>query len=262
MIKTASKSIPLKSILFISFLIFSGCIKHSSGGTPEPTQHATDDKSLLSQKDQESKKVFQRGGQPGLITLSGILVSQDLKLDSHVETISETGFGKDGTESNLDKAATCILSPQADKISISAELKTLITLGCDQSFTDDLAKKRSLDIQKTLPPVKDQKITLRAKTVVLCGNISDLHTSYLSVEADELILNSADLLQVGTGGSISFVTNKLFLFGSNIIATQGSESDVIFVSAPSITLKVAQQLIADDSARLLLVSKGSSYADK
>ena len=260
--KIPNKSKLLKSISLILFLIFSGCIKNRSSGAPDSDQHATDDKNLLSQKDQDSKKVFQRGGQPGLITLSGILVSQDLKLDSHVEIISEAGFGKDGTESTLDKAASNTLSSQADSIKIPAELKTLITLGCDQSFTEDLAKKRSLDIQETLPSAKDQKITLRARTVVLCGSISDLHATYLSVEADELILNSADFLQIGMGGSISFVTNKLFLFGSNTITTQGSEADVIFFSAPSITLQAAQQLISDDNARLLIVSKGSSYADK
>ena len=260
--KIAFQSIQQPTILTIFSLVIFGCQKNNSTGTPDSASPVSESKTQLEIKDQESKKVFQRGGQPGLITLSGILVSEDLKLNSHVESILEGGFGKDGSEASVDKKASMNLSSQSDVVAIPAELRTLITLGCDQSFEADLAKKRSLTVEKNLSVGTEQKILLRAKTVVLCGKIEDLQTPSFSIEADELILNSADITQIGISGSMSFAANKLFLFGSNIITTQGSDANLIFFSAPALTLRVTQQLIADDSARLLVVSKGSSYAEK
>lgn len=255
------KTLSVLALIFL-FFAFSGCIKNNSGESADKAAPQNDTKNQLDQKDQQSKKVFQRGGQPGLITLSGILVSQDLKLDSHVETISEAGYGKDGTAAPIEKTELALFSTAAEETTLPVELQTLITLGCDQAFTLDLAKKRSLEIEKNVLTAHQQKILLRAKTVVLCGKIDNLQTTYLTIEADELILNSADLLQIGMGGALSFTSNKLFLFGSNVITSQGPDADLIFFDAPAVSVKVAKQLIADEGARLLVVSKGSSYAEK
>lgn len=207
------------------------------------------------------KKSTEQGGQPGNVKISGVIVKDNSKIDIRISLFSKSGVGKDGTEPVVGDKFKPAMSSKIEKLDISnlVEDKSLVTVGCNEKLTDDFAKERALEVQKIPQPLTKDVMTIQAKTVVLCGKLDDVKFPYLTISADELILNSVDYIQSSFGGFTNLNTNKLVLMGKNQIQSKGVDTAMTVPMAPSIELNVVKEISSDEEGQLLIIAIGSNY---
>ncbi len=212
------------------------------------------------------QKSMEGGGQPGSIKVSGIIVKDNTTTDSRITILSRAGIGKDGTPANLGRTTQPQLSSKNEKLDLSklAEQKNLISLGCDGKTVDGFAKDQSLEIQKLPAPASEGVLTISAKTIVLCGHMDKINTaslrgSFITFNADELILDQVDYSLIGMNGSLVFNANKLLLQGTSQIATKGFDSSLTLPLTPSLEFNVLKEISSSEDGKLVLKSAGSDY---
>ena len=259
------KTYILFSIIIAGVISLSGCNTKNPDEINKDLQKKFDkDNKKNDEMIDELKKSMEQGGQPGKIKVSGIIVNENSKTDDRITLVVKGGLRKDGTEAKIGKDYQPVLSVTNEKIDLSiiTEQKNLVAVGCDENTVIDFAKERQLEIQNLPAPITKDVMILNAKTVVLCGNLENLKYEFLTVQSDELILDSADFTQVGMIGSTTFNTNKLVLLGSNKIATQGTISSVAMDLAPALELNVMKEISSNEDGKLLIMSTGSLYVSE
>lgn len=243
-------------------LSFAGCsVKNPDDANKDLQKQLDEDNKKNQDTVDQVKNSMEQGGQPGNIKVSGIIVKDDAKTDVRITVLAKTGLGKDGTEAKLNDTYKPALATKIEKMDLGKliEDKSLIAVGCDEKMVSDIAKERSLEVQKVPAPIAKDLIVVQAKTVLLCGNLDDLKYQYVTVSADELILNGVDYTQTGFIGWTNLNTNKLVLVGSNSIQTKGVDTSMVVAISPSIELKVAKEISSDEDGKLLIIATGSNY---
>lgn len=255
----------LISILLAGLIGFVGCsIKNPDDINKDLDKKIQEDnkKNLEIQNTlNQVKKSMEQGGQPGYIRISGVIVKDDASIDMRISLFSKSGVGKDGTEPAVGEKFKPTMSSTIEKLDISKliEDKSLVAVGCNEKLTNDFAKERALEVQKIPQPLTKDVMTIQANTVVLCGNLEDIKFAYLTVSANELILNSVDYVQKNFGGFTNLNANKLVLMGKSQIQSKGIDTSMIVPMAPTIELNVVKEISSDEDGRLLIVAIGSNY---
>lgn len=255
--------------LMVSVAFLSGC--HGSDPT-KATQPIDKVKAQIEVDLQKNEAAMQRtkdlmtiGGQPGAISMTGVVVKDNAQLDSRIHLISKSGIGKDGTQSVVADKNKPVLSSVGKKVGLTKEVqeKTLIAVGCDQKTTLQLANERSLKVKKWIADKNTTSILVVTNTLLLCNKLDDIKYENLTFMSDELILNSVDYHQGGFYGKISLSTNRLVLIGSNQIKTGMADSSMILpVGPPAIELNVMKEIDSDEDGQLLISSVGASYKEE
>lgn len=206
---------------------------------------------------------FSGGGQPGLITVTGVVVSVDSSLNSRISTSALAGVGKDGkiavvADQNKPVYKNEVSSERS--IDFSSD-KTIVSFGCDEKLIADYAKNNDLEVKKILPTTDTEVVIISANTLYLCKDLAELPLQPNKIiSSDHLMLEGVDYTLVGNIGSLNFTTNRLTLLGENKITTRGRATSMIVLSASAINLRVFEEFTPQDDGKLLLTSIGSDYA--
>lgn len=252
----------LFSILFAGVVGLSGCnVKNPDDINKDLEKKLVEDKKKNDDLIDTLKKSMEKGGQPGKVKVSGIIVKDSSKTDVRITIVAKGGVGKDGTEAKIGNDYQPVLSGTNEKVDLSkiTEQKNLVAVGCDEKAVNEFAKERQLEIQNLLAPTTKDVMIVTAKTIVLCGKLETLKYQYLTVQADELILDSVDFTQIGLIGSSTFNSNKLVLMGSNKITTKGINSSMTLALTPSLEFNALKEISSNDDGKLLIMSAGSDY---
>lgn len=257
----------LFSVLALNLFGLVGCYYPPTDDYTKDLQRQVDE-SKKQNDDLEKRlfKEFRTGGQPGQIKVSGIVVKDNTKVDIRITVLAQGGMGEDRTYAPVKSDYQPVFSDKTEAVDLSkvTSQKNLIAVGCDDKFVGDYSKDQDLEIQG-LPAHDSQDLmqrimTVAAKKVILCGNVDDLKYSFLTITADELILKSAELTQVGVIGSMSFSANKLVLIGANTIRTVGENSSLAaFSNSQPISLNVLSEIHSSEDGKLLIMSLGGHY---
>lgn len=258
------KKVVLLSIALVGSIGLSGCHIAKLANINNDLQKQIDEDRKKNQETlNQLQKSLEQGGQPGSIRISGIVVKDDSQTDVRITVITKGGLGKDGTEATVIENKKPSLFSKSESInSRQDQEKSLIAIGCDEKLVSDYAKERSLEVQKMPEPLFKDRMTLYAKTLVLCGRLDELKYQYITLNSDELILNDVAYTKVGMMGWINLNTNKLLLLGSNKIEAKGLDSSPALSLTPSISLNVVKEISSDESGKLLLKSTGSNYKEE
>lgn len=264
------KNFNLLLILSLAFSLSLTACNDSSKKTKKNLENLNkeleEDKNTTLQIVQSLMENFEKGGQPGLIKISGVIVKDNSEADIRISILSSAGIGKNGVQAKVDQKSQPVLSSTVEKIDLSevSQKTNLVSLGCDKQYASDLAKERNLEVQNTLESLTKDVLSISAKTVVLCGNLESIQYPFLLIDSDELILNKVDYSVIITSpGSISLNTNKITLLGDNKITTKSVDTSTPGLgTVSSLTLNVLNEIQSNEDGKLQLISTGSSYKEK
>lgn len=257
------KNFKLVSLLFVGMLGLTSCIKNPADINKDFDKKLEEDNKNRQAELEQLTLSFSQGGQPGLITISGIIVDGNSKTDVRISVNAVSGKSKDGTTPAVGNTFKPVLSSTIEKLDLSkqSEDKTLLAVGCDEKIVAEMAKERSLDIQVFKKP-ENTVLAVSAKTILLCGDLKDFHPyQFTQVDADELILSNLNFIHIGMLGGLTFNTNKLLLIGSNKIESNGIDLSFTASMTPTLDLRVAKEISSTDDGKLLLSSTGSNYKE-
>lgn len=252
----------LFSILLAGAVGLSGCnVKNPDDTFKDLKKKLDEDKKKNDDLIDKLKKSMEQGGQPGKVKVAGVIVKDNSKTDVRITVVVKGGVGKDGTEAKIGNDYQPVLSSTNEKVDLSkiTEQKNLIAVGCDEKIVSDFSTERQLEAQNLPTPITKDVMIITAKTVVLCGKLETLKYEFLTIQADELILDSVDFTQVGSTGSSTLNANKLVLMGSSKITTKGINSSMTLVLTPSLEFNVMKEISSNNDGKLLIMSSGSDY---
>lgn len=226
--------------------------------TSEETKQETDEiirNSQQSIEDLLNKNKF--GGQPGLITVTGIIVKKEgdkFLLDDRLKVEQFGGKGNKGiTTAIVSDKHKAVLSDVVEESSFKGD-GTYVNFGCenlDEKETEGLKKEEAL--------LKDL-IGKQPSKVFICGELKAEDSTFISVSTEELVLKNARLSMQGFGmGSILIGTQKITLIGENSIQTKGMDVTLIPLPGPEIKLSVTKEIHGE--GHLLLESRGGNNVE-
>lgn len=245
-------------ILVASSLMIAGCGVKSS----DDVKKETDEIIKKSQQDiDELTSSLYRGGQPGKITVKGIIVKKDgdkTLLDDRVKVEQIGGKGNRGVSQTLvsDKSKA-VLSETSDikVLSSATESNKYINLGCENLSSEETENLEE-DSSKALT---DSVLSLSAKKIFVCGS-PQISQSFVSLSADQLVLKDASLKVTAIVGSLSVSASKIVLSGLNSLETSGIDSTISVMDAPSIDLLVSSEIFGEGT--LKVASTGGNCVQK
>ncbi|MFN3454218.1 MAG: hypothetical protein ACK41T_04605 [Pseudobdellovibrio sp.] len=258
-------------ILITSATIFSGCgpkipvIKKTEINVPKIDVSESLRKSMsefLLNKDNKN-------GEPGDISISGIIVKKDgdqFLLDERItteQTIGQKCTTQDKTEtSNNEKKSLRITFSTKSLGPVSESIKnsnTYFNVGCDQIPQSDI---EGLVFDENSDNIKIDKIvfSVNAKKVFICDT-TGLQQGLISINAESLYLKDVTLNIKKSIGLVFINTEKLHLYGDNLIATSNSTDELLsHLQAPNIHLSVDQEIHGE--GKLKLKSTGADCLEK
>lgn len=185
-----------------------------------------------------------RAGQPGEIKLSGVIVNEQNLIDSRI-SVEVRGGLKNATErEDIKEDNLPILSVDASAVDLKSayEDDSLLALGCDQAQAEDLAKEKNLKLRGLKDQTVKTFISDAARVVVICGDASSiLTTAFVTIDADELILDNMSLVKDDAVGFVKLKANTLTLKGQSSIETKAKADDTTGLVS-SIEIAVVKQL--------------------
>lgn len=254
----------LTSILILATLANCKSQKEQKHEDEFEKQMAEYDKTLKQAKEvlAQRRKELEAGGQPGYISLQGIIVNDDLKQDSRIEVTTIGGLSIEGKEAIIQESHRPLLSQKLDlkekateKLEQLKAEKSLLIFGCDQDFTNQLTKNFSLEVLTKPKPSDNGVYLFEANTIAICGEASDLHIDMAAFKADKLIFKDVHLDYSAFFSFHQFLANELQLLGSNVLSYKLNNSD----GFQSISLIVAKSINSDEQGHLQIISKGGDY---
>lgn len=253
------KSVFLFPILTSVIVLFSGCTKSQSHKDELKKQLAEINQKTQNDIDQILKDALKitNGGQPGTITLSGVLVIDEEKLDSRLTLSQEAGRDRSGSSTAITKNLLILSSLKAEQLEkIKTDLKiqatgskTFINIGCDLAESE-IAGLTEVSAAAELE--KDVAI-LSATRVFMCGE-KELKNLVFSVFSNEIMLKDASIKVRKDFGNLSLKTGTLVLVGNNKIASAGESGSGYIAPAAAISITVANEIYGD--GQIALESKG------
>lgn len=238
--------------------LIAGCNVKSS----DDYKKETDEIIKKSQQDiDELTSSLYRGGEPGKITVKGIIVKKDgeqFQLDDRIKVEQIGGKGNRGVSQTMVSAKNkATLSETADPKDFSALSSSgkYINLGCEKlsaEETEGLTEEAS-------SALTDSVLSLSAKKIFICGS-PKISQSFVSLSAEQLVLKNANLKLKSIVGSLAVSSMKLVLEGDNSIETQGIESTISVLIAPSLDFSLTESI--DGEGKLALRSVGGNCVQK
>lgn len=249
-------------ILSLSLLlVLSSCAKTSDNSKAA----LADSKKKLEEILNAKPSSFLGGaGQPGDVKLSGVIVNEHFLIDSRIAVDVRGGFKSATERENVKDDNVPVLSMDTSSVDLKAAFEddSLLALGCDQSQAVDLAKEKNLKLRG----LKDQTVKTftndAARVVMICGDVSSiLGTAFVTIDADELILNNMSLKKEDAVGFVKIKANTLTLKGQSRIEAKAKSGDVTGLVS-SIELSVVKQLNGEDGKdQLSVTSTGRDSAE-
>lgn len=249
-------------VAFLPMIALSACNLKMPGDYQKETNEEID-KIIKdnTRKTDEIKLNFEQGGQPGLITVAGIIVKNKTEIDSRITVTAKGGTGKDGVEVKVYDSQQPQFSTEVEK---AVDLKTnekdehLYSIGCDPTLVEKYAKRYSLTTEKDIPsPISDNLLMVSGNTILLCGDLADM-TKYVRVNfiAHRLVLSNLNFVTANPLGLLTLSANKLELRGSNKIMSKGITA---LLPALSLSLNVLKTIDSTNDGKLELISIGDDY---
>ncbi len=241
-------------------LVAAGCSVKSSDGVKsnDDLQKETDEILKKSQQDMdELTNSLYYGGQPGKITVKGLVVKKTKdqnQLDERISIVQKPGKGNKGViQINVSEDNKAELNEVADvkPLATLKDSKTFINIGCENLSSADTEGLK--EESKTGPsgPV----LSLSATKIFICGPQA-LTQSFVSISAEELILKETALEVKSIVGNLNVSANKIFLEGKSTLKTSGVDSTNSVLQGPSLDLVVGSEIQGEGS--LLLESLGGN----
>lgn len=212
-------------------------------------------------EDKKKTQASESGGQPGLISVYGVIAKnkgEGLKISL------ETGTGKNGEKAPLADASKERVSetlPENLPAGPSeAELAKVYAFGCSPEQVE-LYLGRKADNDDLKNKGGGAQIAINAGRVAFCGPTAPEADVRLTIKAQELILDGANVVLANTAG-LTLQAEKLTVIGSNVFATVAMDSDDTSKTGGPLTLVVTKEVEFKDQASLTLSAKGSSFKAK
>lgn len=200
------------------------------------------------------------GGQPGTVTLNGLISIDGEKLDSRISVSQEAGLSRTGSATAVAKQELLALnkldSSKLEELKVDfkkreSEQKTYINLGCELAESE-IAGLTEISSQNEL----EKEISILSTTrLFICGELN-LDKLMVSISASEIMLKEAKITQSKSLGNLSLTAGTLVLVGKNKIRTLGENGSGLLLSAASINLTVTNEIYGD--GELSLESKGGN----
>jgi hypothetical protein len=211
---------------------------------------------------EKRRKELEAGGQPGYISLQGVIINEELKLDSRIEVTSIGGLSIEGKEAIIQESHRPFLNQKFElkekgdeKLEQLKEEKSLLIFGCDQDFTNQLTKNFSLQALTKPKPSENGVYLFEANTIAICGEANDLHIDMAVFKADKLIFKNVQMDYSAFFSFHQFLANDLQLIGSSVLSYKLNNSD----GFQSISLIVTKSVNSDEQGHLQIISKGGDY---
>ncbi|MEN0059605.1 MAG: hypothetical protein AAGB31_12270 [Bdellovibrio sp.] len=250
------------NLLMMAFasLVIAGCNVKSS----DDVKKETDEIIKKSQQDMdELTNSLYRGGQPGKVTVKGIIVKKDgdkMLLDERIKIEQIGGKGNRGvSQTMVSEKNKAVLSETSDVkvLSSASESKKYINLGCE-NLTAEETEGLEQDSDKALT---DSVLSLSAKKIFVCGS-PQISQSFVSLSADQLVLKNASLKVKAMVGSLNVSASKIELNGSNSIETNGIEATISVMDAPSLDLLVASEISGEGTLKVASIGGNCVQKDE
>ena len=257
------KTTLLSSVLTVIVLLSHGCTKSQ---IPPDTDKALAD---LNKTIDEAKKdsdrlieMLQQGGQPGTITLNGVVVMDTEKLDSRITLSQTTGLTRTGSATALAKDLLVLNSLKAEDIEKINEKskkledeRTYLNLGCELAESEiagltEVSANSNVVSNTAVTPLPS------VSRVFICGEHDFSEKIVLNISASEIMLKDASIKMLKNPGALGLSAKTLVLVGKNKISTVGQNDSGILYSAASINLTVTTEIYGD--GELSLESKGGN----
>lgn len=207
---------------------------------------------------------IEKGGQPGPVKISGVIVKDDSIIDDRITVKLKTGLSKSGVEAPLAKDSVPVLSSKMDtfgNIDLTAG-KNLITVGCDKGVATKFARERSLTLASIPAPYTEAMMVVQAKTLLMCNALKDFSFAYVSYLADEVIMKDVNFEKTASKvGGIYIAANKLVLIGNNKISVRGPDSTLTSLPFTIVGIEVAKEIFSENDGKLLVESTGGNYKE-
>lgn len=224
-------------------------IKRQNNEALNRAQHATD--------------FMYEGGQPGTLSLNGVLVIDAGKLDSRIKTSQSAGLNRSGKQSEVKLKSTLELNSLEDDSQIlrkSAlkdleQKRTYINLGCELTESDVAGLK---DITSELE-LKNLRL-ISASRLFICGKQTWNNQMILTLWASEIMLKDTDINYKKGRGNLSINANTLVLYGSNTVATSSEDSLSLVSPAADMQVFIGNEIYGD--GQLYLESRGGNCVPK
>lgn len=261
------KSQLLSSLLTATLLLATACTKSQvhpkediDKKINEIIEKAKLDNAYTDKLIEDILKNSTNGGQPGSITLNGVISIDGEKLDSRISVSQEAGLSQTGSATTLTKQELLALNKletakleeiRVDLKKRETEQKTYINLGCELAESEiagltEVSSKNELE--------KDIA-TLSTTRLFICGELN-LEKIVVSISASEIMLKDATINQSKSLGSLSLTTGTLVLVGKNKMRSLGENGSGLLLSAASINLTVTNEIYGD--GELSIESKGGN----
>lgn len=264
------KTTLLSSLLTVVVLLSQGCTK--SQIHPDTDKALADLNKTLEEAKRDSDRIIEinnnlmsQGGQPGTITLNGVVVMDADKLDSRITLSQTTGLTKTGSATALAKDLVVLNSLKAEEIEKINENskkledeRTYLNLGCELAESE-IAGLTEVSANSTA--VSNTAVTPlpSVSRVFICGEHDVSEKIVLSISASEIMLKEASIKMLKNPGSITLKAKTLVLVGKNKITTVGQNDSGFLYSAGSISLTVTNEIYGD--GELVLESKGGNNVE-
>lgn len=216
----------------------------------------------VDQKYQDLLQSLKAGGQPGEITINGAAVNIDGTLDQRISVEQTAGESTEKTkisEKNLPKFNSDLKRKDDYK---PTKFEKYLNVGCDLKDDSRIAGMVEL---KNKPNEFGLTDTFGAAAsmvdkIFICGKV-EVNETVTILNANEVILDNAELSMWKPLGSITIITDVLSVEGKNLVSTKGiSDSTASLLPAPSIFLNVFEKLVGAGS--LKIQSAGGNYVEK
>lgn len=259
------KTTLLSSLLTVAVILSQGCtksqIKSDTDKILADLNKQIDDINKDNDRVLENiRKLETQGGQPGLITLNGVVVLDANKLDTRITVSQTAGLTSTGSATAITSNTVVlnnIKSEEMQKIKEAStkleEGRTYLNLGCELAESEIAGLKEvsassgNSDIAMPMPS---------ASRIFICGE-HDFSSQYdLNLAASDIMLKDATIKMSKDLGGLDLVTKTLVLVGKNKISTTGKDASTILLSTPGINLTVTNEIYGD--GELVLESKGGN----
>jgi hypothetical protein len=247
-------------IVATMLLAFAGCNVKSSDDVRKENDEII---KKAEQNIDELTNFLYVGGQPGKITVKGIVVKNENSqtvLDERIKLEQIGGKGNRGVSQVMvsDKNKAVLLDVgDVKSLEKSAEAKTFINLGCKDLKPEDVA-----GLTEQAPIVSTETVlSLSVSKIFICGQQS-ISQNFVALSGNEIILRNAEIIMTGSVGSFSMSANKIYINGKNKFGTNGVESTISVMDGPSLDVIINQEIHGDGSLDLQTVGGNCVQKDE
>ncbi len=213
----------------------------------------------VNQKYEDILKSLRAGGQPGEIVLNGAVVKSDGTVIELITMEQTVGASAEKTEIYPSKIPKLNAELKRKDDYKPTKFETFLNVGCDlkgdsrvEGMTESKNKPNEFGITDTFGAVASM-----VDKIFICGKV-ETYEAVVVLNANEVIMDGAELSMKMTVGLISITADVLSVEGKNTILTAGaSDSSASLISAPSIKLSIFEKV--NGNGDLKLKSTGGNY---